>query len=173
VQVCCTEVPISVRLEGKYWNLLEKNADECESLTIGIHPQKQHKKEGTTVSDLQIIIINPVTGTVICRVYKCQRLDEITKWVALYLYSHSGTLGPVIGRTLLYLTYPYHIQYWIMNPIQLKWSFPMTFPCCTIIQNWQKLHNQKQINPFAYTHGRDTCELDRSVVYTHGCEKGF
>jgi hypothetical protein len=27
-------------------------------------------------------------------------------------------------------------------------------------------------NPFAYTHGRDTCELARSVVYTHGCETG-
>jgi hypothetical protein len=28
------------------------------------------------------------------------------------------------------------------------------------------------VNPFAYTHGRDTCELARSVVYTHGCETG-
>jgi hypothetical protein len=27
-------------------------------------------------------------------------------------------------------------------------------------------------NPFAHTHGRDTCELARSVVYTHGCETG-
>jgi hypothetical protein len=27
-------------------------------------------------------------------------------------------------------------------------------------------------NPFAYTHGRDTYELIRSVVYTHGCETG-
>jgi hypothetical protein len=25
------------------------------------------------------------------------------------------------------------------------------------------------VNPFAQTHGRDTCELARSVLYTHGC----
>jgi hypothetical protein len=30
-----------------------------------------------------------------------------------------------------------------------------------------------QINPFAYTHGRDTCELATSVVYTHACETGW
>jgi hypothetical protein len=36
---------------------------------------------------------------------------------------------------------------------------------------WRKLHNE-ELNPFAYTHGRDTCELARSVVYTHGCETG-
>jgi hypothetical protein len=48
--------------------LLENIVDECELLTIGIHPQKKHKKEGTFVSEFPFTTINPETGTVICTV---------------------------------------------------------------------------------------------------------
>jgi len=37
--------------------------DECESLTIGIYPQKKHKKEGIFVSEFPFTTINPITGT--------------------------------------------------------------------------------------------------------------
>jgi hypothetical protein len=43
---CCVKVPRNVWLDGKYWNLLDNTVNECESLTIGIHPQKKHKKKG-------------------------------------------------------------------------------------------------------------------------------
>jgi hypothetical protein len=58
--------------------LLENIVDECKSLTIGIHPQKKHKKEGTFVSKFPFTTINPVTGTVICAAYKCRHLDKST-----------------------------------------------------------------------------------------------
>ena len=52
--------------------------DECVSLTVGIHPQKKHKKEGTFVSEFPFTNIDPVTGTVICTVCQCQHLDRTT-----------------------------------------------------------------------------------------------